>query len=301
MQDKRKALGKGLDELGISDLLSSIDAVDQEDAKLKAKFINVDVVTPNPYQPRKHFSPTALKQLADSIKAQGLLQPIVVRPGKTSNYELIAGERRLRACQSIGLKSIPAIIKNITDQACLALAVIENIQRQDLNVVELAQSLHALASKYGMTHAEVGRIVGKSRAAVSNLIRLLQLCDTVKNHLVEGLIEMGHARCLLSLSEDQQAKFAKEIIDKQLSVRDVEQLVKHFQESSQPARSLKLTSESSAYLETIKQEISKALGLQVHIKPKGKEGGVVSFTYENRQSLQAFVKRVSAEMEEAVV
>ena len=128
--------------------------------------------------------------------------------------ELIAGERRLRACQSIGLKSIPAVIKNITDQACLALAVIENIQRQDLNVVELAYSLHSLASKYGMTHAEVGRIVGKSRAAVSNLIRLLGLSEVVKNHLVEGLIEMGHARCLLSLSKDQQAKFSKEIIEK---------------------------------------------------------------------------------------
>ena len=294
MHDKRRALGKGLEELGISDLLSSIHVGSAEDAKLKAKFINVDVITPNPYQPRKHFSPTALKQLADSIKAQGLLQPIVVRPGKTSNYELIAGERRLRACQSIGMKSVPAIIKNITDQACLALAVIENIQRQDLNVVELAQSLHALAAKYGMTHAEVGRIVGKSRAAVSNLIRLLQLCESVKSHLVEGLIEMGHARCLLSLSEDQQKKFAKEIIDKQLSVRDVEQLVKAFQEREQPTKVLKAPTEQ-AYIKTFREQMSHIFGLQVQIKPKGKQGGVVSFAYDDKAMLEKVLERLAVE------
>ncbi len=295
MQDKRKALGKGLEELGISDLLSSIEVSGKEDAKLKARFINVDTVTPNPYQPRKHFSPTALKQLADSIKAQGLLQPIVVRPGKTSNYELIAGERRLRACQSIGLKSIPAVIKNITDQACLALAVIENIQRQDLNVVELAYSLHSLASKYGMTHAEVGRIVGKSRAAVSNLIRLLGLSEVVKNHLVEGLIEMGHARCLLSLSKDQQAKFSKEIIEKQLSVRDVERLVKQFQEEAKPTRVLQAPTES-LYIQGLKKKMSHMLGLQVQIKPKGNSGGgVVSFSYDDKAMLEKVLERLATE------
>ena len=297
MHEKRKALGKGLEELGISDLLSSIQTTQSEEGMLKSRFLAVTSITPNPYQPRKHFSASGLKQLAESIKAQGLLQPVVVRPGKSANYELIAGERRLRACQLIGMKTIPAIVKNISDQACLVLAVIENIQRQDLNVVELAESLHALAAKYGMTHAEVGGVVGKSRAAVSNLIRLLQLQAEVKQWLVEGLLEMGHARCLLSLPPQEQLQVAKEIIDKQLPVREVELLVRlNLGGGASKPRKTAGKSQAHPAIESLCSRFSHCLGKAVMIKPKGdKPGGVFSFRYESEQELESMLAKLSSE------
>lgn len=301
MQDKRRALGRGLDELGIGDLLSSIQDSSGSEDRLKAKFLNVDMVTPNPYQPRKHFSATALKQLADSIKAQGLLQPIVVRAGKSGGYELIAGERRLRACQSIGMKSVPAIVKNISDQACLVLAVIENIQRQDLNVLELAESLQSLASKYGMTHAEVGGVVGKSRAAVSNLIRLLQLNDDVKKLLIEGLIEMGHARCLLSLPSGDQLDLAKKIMERQLPVREVEEMVRGIQQTQSKVQKTARVFSENRDVSSLKQLMSRFFGAKVQVKPRGKEGGVVSFSYQTEDELKQLMARIEKQGELEVV
>ena len=296
MQDKRKALGRSLDDLGISDLLLGIETSDeQKQERLKASHIPVDQVKPNPYQPRKHFSASALEQLAQSIKSQGLLQPVVVREMPDETYQLIAGERRLRASQIAGLETIPAIIKNLSDQACLVLAVIENIQRQDLNVVELAESFHSLATKYGMTHAEVGRLVGRSRAAVSNLIRLLQLDEQVKTMLVKGFIEMGHARCLLGLPKSKQLETAERIVEQQLPVRETEALVRALIQSD-GKESLVKPSKSTlpASLLAIKESIMKIFGEKTQIKPKANnKGGVVSFTYTSEEELQQVIARFS--------
>lgn len=287
MNDRRRALGKSLEDLGISDLLGSISKpASHEKEKIKACSLDVTKVRPNPYQPRKHFSAKALEELAQSIKSQGLLQPIVVRK-VGENYELIAGERRLRASQIAGFTMIPAVIKDISDQACLVLAVIENIQRQDLNVIELAESFHSLAAKYGMTHAEVGKIVGKSRASVSNLIRLLQLDDGVKGFLIEGLIEMGHARCMLSLPACDQVAVAQKIIDAQLPVRDAESLVRSIlSKESEENKTKSMDIEVSKGVIVIGEKISSFLGTKVMIKQKpNQDGGVVTFQYSSEKEL----------------
>lgn len=295
MHEKRKALGRSLDELGIGDLLLGLDSHDeQENERLRATHISVNQVKPNPYQPRKHFSASALEQLAQSIKSQGLLQPIVVREIDTGNYQLIAGERRLRASQIAGMEKIPAIVKNLTDQACLVLAVIENIQRQDLNVVELAESFHSLATKYGMTHAEVGRLVGRSRAAVSNLIRLLQLEEKVKEMLIQGAIEMGHARCLLSLPQEKQIITAEKIVELQLPVREAEALVRSLIEDEQNQGQAKVVKiDLSPTLTIVKDRMAKVFGAKVQIKPKSnKKGGVVSFQYASEEELEALLTKL---------
>ena len=295
MHEKRKALGRSLDELGIGDLLLGLDSHDEkENERLRATHIPVNQVKPNPYQPRKHFSASALEQLAQSIKSQGLLQPVVVREVDTGCYQLIAGERRLRASQIAGMDKIPAIVKNLTDQACLVLAVIENIQRQDLNVVELAESFHSLATKYGMTHAEVGRLVGRSRAAVSNLIRLLQLEEKVKEMLIQGAIEMGHARCLLSLPREKQITTAEKIVELQLPVREAEALVRSLIEDEQNQGQAKVVKlDLSPTLNIVKDRMIKIFGTKVQIKPKSnKKGGVVSFQYASEEELEALLTKL---------
>lgn len=295
MHEKRKALGRSLDELGIGDLLLGLDSHDeQENERLRATHIPVNQVKPNPYQPRKHFSASALEQLAQSIKSQGLLQPIVVREIDTGHYQLIAGERRLRASQIAGMEKIPAIVKNLTDQACLVLAVIENIQRQDLNVVELAESFHSLATKYGMTHAEVGRLVGRSRAAVSNLIRLLQLEEKVKEMLIQGAIEMGHARCLLGLPREKQVATAEKIVEHQLPVREAEALVRSLIEDAQNQGQAKVVKiDLSPTLTIVKDRMAKVFGAKVQIKPKSNnKGGVVSFQYASEVELETLLTKL---------
>ena len=294
MHEKRRALGRSLDDLGIGDLLLGLEnQPEQGSERLQSSYIPVDKVVPNPYQPRKHFSASALEQLAQSIKSQGLLQPIVVRE-VNNGYQLIAGERRLRATQIAGMDTIPAIIKNLSDQACLVLAVIENIQRQDLNVVELAESFHSLATKYGMTHAEVGRLVGRSRAAVSNLIRLLQLDGGVKDMLVKGMIEMGHARCLLSLPTHKQADVAQKILEAQMPVREAESLVRGLVESDTQQVQAKIGKASlTPTLQSIRERMVKLFGEKLQIKPKSnKKGGVVSFQYASEDELHGILNKV---------
>ena len=293
---KRKALGSSpLDELGIRDLLTTGDeqgsAVEQGD--VATIMLDVTKVKPNPYQPRKHFSVTSLEQLAQSIKAQGLLQPIVVRKNSEGVFELIAGERRLRASQMAGLAQIPAVIKEITDQACLAFAIIENIQRQDLNVVELAQSLHSLATKYGMTHSDVGRLVGKSRAAVSNVIRLLQLSDGVKAMLVQGVIDMGHARCLLSLPGEDQEGVAKQIVDLQLPVRDAEALVRNILKGESCKRNERLKIDPGPRLTSIVSDIADRFsGVKMQLRVKETGSGVLNIQYNSERDLESLLMKI---------
>lgn len=293
---RRKALGSSpLDELGIRDLLTAdSDQASVDDAEnVTSLMIDVSEVRPNPYQPRKHFSASGLEQLSQSIRAQGLLQPVVVRVNSEGTYELIAGERRLRASQMAGLTKIPAVVKEISDQACLAFAIIENIQRQDLNVIELAQSLQSLATKYGMTHSDVGRLVGKSRAAVSNVIRLLQLSSEVKVMLVQGLIDMGHARCLLSLPEEQQAEVAQKIVDQQLPVRDAEALVRSILGGNHKKQNGRFRIDPAPHLSHVVDTIAKQFsGIKMNLKVKESGGGVLSIQYNAEKDIETLLKNI---------
>ena len=285
MSDRRKALGCSLEDLGISDLLLGSAESSEGNYGVHARYLPVDIIKPNPYQPRKHFSAKGLEELSLSIKEQGLLQPIVVRSLPDDTYELIAGERRLRASQLAGMKEIPALIKEISEKACLVLAVVENLQRHDLNVVDLAESLCLLSQKYSMTHAEVGQLIGKSRASVSNVIRLLQLNKEVKHMLVEGLLEMGHARCLLSLSQERQAEVALKIVENGMPVRDVEALVRRETAEGSGNAVARRGNKVSFVQKSFCQNMKGLLGVDVAIKPK-KNGGTVVFNYKNEEQLQ---------------
>lgn len=186
----------------------------------------MDLIQRGRYQPRRDFDEEGLKELADSITAQGVVQPIVVRPVEDSRYEIIAGERRWRAAQMAGQAEIPVVIREVDDQSAMAMGLIENIQRQDLNAIEEAGALHRLLNDFGLTHQQVAKAVGKSRSAVSNLLRLLDLGEEVKELIVSRQMEMGHARALLPLSGEAQAIAARQVVKKGLSVRDTETLVR---------------------------------------------------------------------------
>ena len=235
---KKRGLGnRGLDVL-IGDLQveeqvdNNLHAVDSQEGSAVVsdhglKNIPVDCVQRSPFQPRRHFDAEALEELAESIRQQGLLQPIVVRrSSQADQYELIAGERRWRACQLAGLDSIPALVREADDATVAALALIENIQREELNPVEEANALQRLLDEFGMTHQQVADSIGRSRTGVTNLLRLLSLNKEVKQMLSERKIEMGHAKVLLALSDKLQLTAAREVVAKQLSVRQTESLVR---------------------------------------------------------------------------
>ena len=224
---KKFALGRGL-----SSMLSeaTLDQVSQQASADQLRQLPLDVIRPGRYQPRSVFDADKLEELAASIRAQGVVQPIVVRETSPGAFELIAGERRWRAAQLAALDTIPAVVRDVPDEASVAMSLIENIQREDLNPLEEAAALRRLIDEFQMTHREAADAVGRSRAAVSNLLRLLELMQEVKD-LVDGrLIEMGHARALLSLDAGLQVQAAREVVNRRLSVRDTEALVRRLQQ-----------------------------------------------------------------------
>ncbi len=225
---KKRGLGRGLDALLSGGLAATEDAAEPLDSDLRD--IPVDLLQRGRYQPRVDMREETLADLAESIKAQGVVQPIVVRPIGEGRYEIIAGERRWRASQLAGKQEIPAVVRDVPDEAAVAMALIENIQRENLNPLEEANALQRLIEEFEMTHQEAGVAVGRSRAAVSNLLRLLELSPTVKPLLETGELEMGHARTLLALPAEQQAVAAKEIVAKGMSVRGAEAYVKSLQQ-----------------------------------------------------------------------
>ena len=230
---KRPGLGRGLDALlaGSKAVESSNEPVVDNAAGDQLKTIPVDRIMRGTYQPRRHFEQEALEELADSIREQGVLQPIVVRQ-IGDKYEIIAGERRWRATQIAGIEDIPAVIKKLDDQAAAAAALIENIQRENLNPLEESQALQRLIDEFDLTHQEVAQAVGRSRTGVTNLLRLLELPEDVKKLVDEGKLSMGHARAILGLPSDQQSSAAREVVAKGLSVRECEKLVKALQGKS---------------------------------------------------------------------
>jgi ParB family chromosome partitioning protein len=224
---KKPSLGKNIGELGLSGLLSNIHSEANKSHQLRK--LAIDLMQPGKYQPRKDLDLELLQELADSIQTQGIIQPIVVRPIGNNRYEIIAGERRWRAAQLANLHEVPAVIRDISDESAIAMSLIENIQREDLNAIEEAASLQRLIDEFGMTHQQVAETVGKSRTTVTNLLRLLNLDKNVKTMLETGDIEMGHARTLLPLPEDQQLAAAKIIVAKGFSVREAERLINNLQ------------------------------------------------------------------------
>jgi ParB family transcriptional regulator, chromosome partitioning protein len=264
---KKPGLGRGLDALLSS--ASKTSGEEKDDKNLRT--VPVDQIRRGKYQPRIHIRPEALQELADSIRAQGLVQPVVLRP-VDGGYELIAGERRWRAAQLAGMHEIPAVIRDIPDQAAAAMSLIENIQREDLNAMEEANALQRLINEFGLTHQQTADSVGRSRAAVSNLLRLLELTDEVKAMVDEGELEMGHGRALLALAAEDQIRIAKTIAKKGMSVRETERLVKRMLEGEQKGKTQTVAKNPDVVrLESdLGDRIGAAVSIQYNTKGKGK-------------------------------
>src|SRR5690606_10054036 len=278
MSTKRKGLGKGLDALlGAGPIVSpspvstAPDQTPTSDPKLDGRLahIPVEFCQRGKYQPRRDMHPEQLEELAESIKAQGVMQPIVVRPLGPDHYEIIAGERRWRAAQLAGLEKIPAVIREVNDEAAIAMALIENIQREDLNPMEEAMALKRLQDEFELTHQEVAQAVGKSRTTVTNLLRLIALTEEVKTLLEHGDLEMGHARALLTLDPADQRDIARQVVAKGLSVRQTETLVRSFQENKHKDK-IKAPAAPSADIRRLQEQLSETLGAGVEIQHTAK-------------------------------
>jgi ParB family transcriptional regulator, chromosome partitioning protein len=272
---KMKGLGRGLDALLAGD----------EGKKEVQRSLPVGDLQPGKYQPRTQMDPASLDELAASIRAQGLMQPILVRPISVDRYEIIAGERRWRAAQLAGLKEVPTLIREIPDDAALAMALIENIQRENLNPLEEALGLQRLVDEFAMTHQQAADAVGRSRPAASNLLRLLQLAQPVQDMLMAGEIDMGHARALLPLSSVLQVQLAQRIAQKGLSVREAERLVQR--EMTPP--STRVPPKPDRDLLRLQEELSDRLGATVAIKTNRKGAGKLTIDFSDLDQLEGLL------------
>lgn len=287
MAAQKRGLGRGLDAL-----LGNLDSKDSSDSTVEdgqLKQLPVDLVVRGKYQPRREMDPGPLQELADSIKAQGVMQPIVVRAIDDNRYEIIAGERRWRATQLAGLADIPAIVKNVSDESAIAMALIENIQRENLNAIDEAIALQRLQDEFGLTQQQTADAVGKSRAAVANLIRLLALNDDVKSMLGEGLLDMGHARALLGLVNLEQTQAARTVVAKQLSVRQTEALVRKILSSDDEEKSAPKVDPDIKHLE---HKLSDQLGSSVTIQHGSKGKGKLVISYGSTQELEGILSHI---------
>lgn len=275
MSFKKRGLGRGLSELGLDELLSDFSAPMVTEAPAELKTLPIDRVQPGRYQPRRRMTEEGLEELADSIRSQGIIQPIVVRPHE-NHYEIIAGERRWRAAQLAGLVDVPVIIRNIPDEAAIAMALIENIQRQDLNAMEEAIALQRLIDEFHMTHEEVAEAVGKSRSSVTNILRLLKLNADVQMLVEQGSLDMGHARALLALEGVKQSVMANDIVAKSLSVRETEKRIQSLLERSSELLSTKAVNPDVARLQN---ELSDRVGAVVTIRHQSNGRGKLIINY----------------------
>ena len=281
--NKKARLGKGLDAL-----LGGVDQIAaQSDGELR--YLPVATIRPGRYQPRTNMDETALTELADSIRTHGVVQPIVVRETPAGDYELIAGERRWRAAQLAGLDVIPSVVRRVADEIALAVGLIENIQRENLNPVEEANGLRRLLDEFGLTHQQVADSIGRSRAAVSNLLRLLNLDPAVRAHLENGRLEAGHARAILSLPREQQLAAADTVIQQRLSVRQTEQLVRRY--LSGKRREKRKTTPKDADLRQLEEELSQQLAATVSLEQRG-QGGRVVIEYNSLDELEGILERL---------
>ena len=279
---KLKGLGRGLDAL----LATSTVADD------RLTTLSIDLIRPGKYQPRSHMDEAALDELAASIRAQGVIQPVVVREVGLGEYELIAGERRWRAARKAGLAEVPAVVKSVADEAALAMALIENIQRQELDPIEEAHGLKRLISEFGLTHESAADAVGRSRSAVSNLLRLLALPDPVQTMLHHGQLEMGHARALLAVPVVQQLELAHEAVEKGWSVREVERRVQQLsdQKTTLPTAEKRMDPD----IARLEQEVSERIGAKVSIRHSARGQGRLQVEYANLDDLERLLEKLQA-------
>jgi ParB family transcriptional regulator, chromosome partitioning protein len=302
MNTKKHGLGRGLDALlgGVkaakqpptgapnNDGPQSVTTTNSADGTQRQ--IPVEFIQPGKYQPRQDFRAESLEELANSIKQQGVIQPIVVRSVGNNRYEIIAGERRWRATQLAGLDKIPAIIKEVPDNAAIAMALIENIQREDLNPMEEAVALHRLQEEFALTQQEVANAVGKSRATVANLMRLMNLQSEVRTYLERGDLEMGHARALLALPQEQQAPTARTVIAKSLTVRQTEALVKKLQSPTKTTQAK--AQEVDSDIQSLQDELAEKLGAEVIVEQTGKGKGRLVVKYASLDQLDGILARI---------
>ncbi|MGH1486642.1 MAG: ParB/RepB/Spo0J family partition protein [Cellvibrionaceae bacterium] len=300
MATKRKGLGRGLDALlgGATNNTTTTAASSEENEASspekdeELKHVPVDLIQRGKYQPRRDMHPEALEELAESIKAQGVMQPIVIRPISSDKYEIIAGERRWRATQLAGLDKIPAVIRHVNDEAAIAMALIENIQREDLNPIEEAMALKRLQDEFELTHQEVAHAVGKSRTAVTNLLRLIALDSEVKKLLEHGDIEMGHARSVLSLEPLQQRDVAQQVVGKALSVRQTEAIVRRILEYK---KQIKPKTVVNPDLQKLEEGLGEKIGVPVSIQHSAKGKGKLIFNYNNLDELDGILAHLNYE------
>jgi ParB family chromosome partitioning protein len=282
---KLKGLGRGLDALlsgndneanGMSDMLRTV---------------GVQLLQPGKYQPRTHMDQESLSSLAESIKAQGIMQPILVREIESDRFEIIAGERRWRASQLAGLKEVPVLVRAIPDEVALVMALIENIQRENLNPIEEANGIKRLIDEFDMTHEIAAKAVGRSRSAVTNLLRLQNLTPLVQEMLIQNKLDMGHARALLGLSGAQQMMAAEAITQKQLSVREAEKLVKRLEVGLVEKPKEKLKDQDVVLLQ---QELSESLGADVQIAVGTKGAGTLKIRYGSLDQLDEIISKIKS-------
>ncbi len=287
MAVKKRGLGRGLDALIGAGSSGTAGSGGEPAGADSLRQLPVDLVRRGRFQPRRDFNPEALEELANSIRSQGLLQPVVVRPLPGGEFELIAGERRWRASQMAGLTVIPAIVRDVPDEAAMALALIENIQREDLNAIEEAVALQRLQQEFGLTHEQIAEAVGKSRVTVTNTMRLLGLAPEVRDHLEARRLEMGHGRALLTLAAEQQAAIAREILEKDLTVRETEALVRRLQA---PARVRPRAAEPDVDVRGLERELSEITGAAIAIEHKSGGKGRLVIGYSSLDQLDGLLR-----------
>jgi len=281
---KHKALGRGLDAL--------LGAAPESREEERLAQLPVASLRPGKYQPRTRMDETSLAELADSIRARGVIQPVVVRSVGDAQYELLAGERRWRAARLAGLDRIPAIVRDVPDEAALGIGLIENIQREDLNPIEEATGLKRLIDEFRLTHEEAARAVGRSRTGVTNMLRLLELSPAVQALVQEGRIDMGHARALLALSKARQVDLAHRIAEKGLSVREAERLVQESSSAPKASRARHGSAGLDADSRRLQEELCEILGAPVHLKPRSSGRGSVVIDYASLDELEGLLARL---------
>jgi ParB family transcriptional regulator, chromosome partitioning protein len=294
MTTKNRGLGRGLDAL-LGGGTRKVAEEHQQSAPQQAasgnsvSTLGIEMIQRGRYQPRRHFDEEKLQELADSIAAQGVVQPIVVRP-VGNVYEIVAGERRWRAAQLAGLHEIPAVIREVDDQAAMAMGLIENIQRDDLNPLEEAGALHRLLEEFGLTHQEIAQAVGKSRTTVTNLLRLLELEPEVKAWLDQGKMEMGHARAILGVTGELQVEAANQVVRNGLSVRETERLVRRLQgQEAKPVRKEKVVDPN---IRSLEQDLTEKLGARVQLQSGSKGRGKLVIKYNSLDELEGILEHI---------
>lgn len=291
---KKRGLGRGLDALLGGAQAAAGETTGGSPVSGAPALIELDLIQRGRFQPRRHFDEDSLRELADSIAAQGVVQPIVVRPTTGKEYELIAGERRWRAAQLAGLGDIPAVIRHVDDQSAMAMGLIENIQRDDLNPLEEAEALHRLLEEFDLTHQEIAQAVGKSRTTVTNLMRLLELNPDVKALVDERRLEMGHARALMALLGDEQSQAAALVVKKGMSVRETEALVRKLKQAASETSKPEAVSviEDDPDVRRMLQGLTEKLGAQVQLKQSAGGKGKLTISYNSLDELEGIMAHI---------